>query len=513
MTINTRRMFALLLAVFLALSLFPGAAFAAEDGTSTEPETTEPEESTTDPPLEERPIEEIWAELEAALPEAYYDESNPDDPYSRGIPQDNFFPEEFYMDPASFPSLFTTESDFPAEMWDNDVLDSLQYIGYDVAYLKSINRLYDYNYMASRLLTNAPEALSDVGYSGAVWVNGDGTVEDSTTVTGYAPNVARFEKYWVNDPTPTKTVTVKAGETAKVTFQNQWRGQAQIIKTATNGGSVAGWHFEVKDSNGTVVGNYLTDATGIITLDLEPGVYTVTETDGAYQYWVNDPTPTKTVTVKAGETAKVTFTNQWRGQVQIIKTATNGGSVAGWHFEVKDSTGTVVGNYVTDSTGIITLDLEPGTYTVTETDGKYEYWHNDPTPVKTVTVKAGETAKVTFQNQWVGKAKIVKTATNGGTVEGWEFTITDARLGNSAEESERILKEVKSCISILCLMMLLLHTEKCWRGIILPNSWVSCAIFRCLRMVLLTRWRCRNWRSVPSLKSYKTVLTAVCRSS
>ena len=234
------------------------------------------------------------------------------------------------------------------------------------------------------------------------------------------------KKYWVNDSTPTKTVTVKAGETAKVTFQNQWRGQAQIIKTATNGGSVAGWHFTVKNSSGTVVGNYVTDATGIITLDLEPGTYTVTETDGEYKYWVNDPTPTKTVTVKTGETAKIIFQNQWRGQAQIVKTATNGGSVAGWHFEVKNSNGTVIGNYVTDSTGIITLDLEPGTYTVTETDGKYKYWHNDPTPVKTVTVKAGETAKVTFQNQWVGKGEIVKTTTNGGTVEGWEFTITDA---------------------------------------------------------------------------------------
>lgn len=233
-------------------------------------------------------------------------------------------------------------------------------------------------------------------------------------------------KYWVNDPTPTKTVTVKAGETAKVTFTNQWRGQAQIVKTATNGGSVAGWHFEVKDAAGKVVGNYTTDATGIITLDLEPGTYTVTETDGAYPYWINDPTPTKTVTVQAGQTAKVTFTNQWQGQAQIVKTATNGGSVAGWHFTVKDSSGNVVGNYTTDASGIITLDLEPGTYTVTETDGANKYWVNDPTPTKTVTVKAGQTTKVTFTNQWRGQAQIVKTATNGGTVEGWEFTIKDS---------------------------------------------------------------------------------------
>ena len=233
-------------------------------------------------------------------------------------------------------------------------------------------------------------------------------------------------KYWVNDPTPTKSVTVVAGQTAKVTFQNKWRGQAQIVKTATNGGSVEGWHFTVKDSAGNKVGDYVTDSTGIITLDLEPGTYTVTETDGEQKYWLNDAEPTKTVKVVAGQTAKVTFKNQYRGQAKIIKTATNGGSVEGWHFSIFTADGTKIGDYVTDSTGIITVDLEPGVYTVKETDGEYPYWHNDPEPEKTVTVKAGETAEVTFLNEWVGKAKIIKTLANpeAGTVEGWQFTIS-----------------------------------------------------------------------------------------
>ena len=234
------------------------------------------------------------------------------------------------------------------------------------------------------------------------------------------------QQYWENDPNPTRTVTVKAGQTAKVTFTNKYQGEAQIIKATTNGGTVAGWHFEVKNSSGTVIGSFVTDSTGIITLNLEPGTYTVTETDGESQYWQNDPNPTKTVTVKAGQTAKVTFTNKYQGEAQIIKTTTNGGTVAGWHFEIKNSSGTVVGNYVTDSTGVIALALEPGTYTVTETDGEKEYWENDANPSKTVTVKAGQTAKVTFTNKWLGKAKVIKTATNGGTVEGWTFTIKNA---------------------------------------------------------------------------------------
>ena len=253
---------------------------------------------------------------------------------------------------------------------------------------------------------------------------------------------ATTDKYWVNDATATRKVTVKAGEMASVTFTNQWKGKAQIVKTATNGGSVSGWHFTVKNSSGTKIGDYVTDSTGIITLDLEPGTYTVTETDGAQKYWVNDATPSKTVTVKAGQTAKVTFTNQYRGQAQIIKTTTNGGTVAGWHFTVKNSSGTKIGDYVTDSTGIITLDLEPGTYTVTETDGVQKYWVNDAAPSKTVTVKAGQTAKVTFKNQYRGQAQIVKTTTNGGTVAGWHFTVKNSsgtKIGDYVTDSTGII--------------------------------------------------------------------------
>ena len=239
---------------------------------------------------------------------------------------------------------------------------------------------------------------------------------------------AEIAKLYYCDSMNPQAVTIVAGQAASVSFHNKLNmGVAKIVKVATNGGSVAGWHFTVKDSAGKVVGNYQTDSSGIISLSLLPGTYSVSETDGFYKYWVNDPNPTKTVTVKANETATVTFTNQYRGQAQIIKTATNGGSVAGWHFTVKDSAGNVVGNYVTDESGVITLDLEPGKFTVIETDGKYAYWHNDPQPTKTVTVNAGQTAKVTFTNQWIGKAKIVKTTTNDGTVEGWEFTIKNSK--------------------------------------------------------------------------------------
>ena len=249
--------------------------------------------------------------------------------------------------------------------------------------------------------------------AGTMWVkelgNTDSTINALYTCTSTNP----------------QKVTIASGQTTTVDFHNTIRtGKCQIIKATTNGGTKAGWHFEVKDSSGTVVGNYVTDTTGIITLDLQPGTYTVTETDGEYEYWHNDPSPSKTVTVKAGETAKLTFQNQWVGKAKIVKTSSNGGTVKGWEFTITDTGGNIVGTYTTDATGSILVELNSGTYIVQETDRNDIYWYCDTEP-QTVTVKAGETATVTFHNQWIGKVKIIKTLTNpeAGNVEGWTFDI------------------------------------------------------------------------------------------
>lgn len=143
--------------------------------------------------------------------------------------------------------------------------------------------------------------------------------------------------------TPNMTITINAVN--KLTT-----GTAKIVKTITNGGTRAGWHFTVKNAGGSVIGSYVTDSTGVIALNLTPGTYTVSETDGAALFWVNDPNPTRTVTVKANETSTVTFTNQWLGQAKIVKTTTNGGRVDGWTFTIRNAGGTFVGKYQLIST-------------------------------------------------------------------------------------------------------------------------------------------------------------------
>ena len=81
-------------------------------------------------------------------------------------------------------------SDLPDNMVDSAILRALEYTGYDVQQQKNDGTLYQYGSYGSR----TPSAiLSNITYNGTP--SGQETVADSSTVTGKAPNIARFEQY------------------------------------------------------------------------------------------------------------------------------------------------------------------------------------------------------------------------------------------------------------------------------------------------------------------------------
>lgn len=81
-------------------------------------------------------------------------------------------------------------SDIPDEMLDNVYLDALAYTGYDVQGLKDNGQLFKkYGSMVSDSI------LSDISYDTGFANEGTETVTDSSTISGKAPNLARFEKY------------------------------------------------------------------------------------------------------------------------------------------------------------------------------------------------------------------------------------------------------------------------------------------------------------------------------
>ena len=102
-----------------------------------------------------------------------------------------------------------------------------------------------------------------------------------------------------------------------------------------DGGSVAGWIFEVyRASDNKLVGTYTTGADGSITTDyLLPGKYVVKEIieeDSLYRCESENP---QTVTIAAGQTAEVHFSNRLKpGEISILKVNQKGEPLEGAEF-------------------------------------------------------------------------------------------------------------------------------------------------------------------------------------
>lgn len=174
-------------------------------------------------------------------------------------------------------------------------------------------------------------------------------------------------------------------------------GNLKLKKTSEDG-KIAGISFTVTgdDFNETVT----TDANGELQLEnLVPGVYTVTENAAAFY----EPQQPQTVTVKAGQTAEVSFSNQLkRGALEVTKTAEDG-FVHGVTFRLFGTAdcGQPVDEYAkTDETGIAVFEDIPigSNYTMEEVDVPGRYIVPVPVCIKIVW---NEVTKQTVENRLV----------------------------------------------------------------------------------------------------------------
>ena len=263
----------------------------------------------------------------------------------------------------------------------------------------------------------------------------DGTITSGNILPGtyYVKELDTSSGYWSCDNS-VHTVTVSAGKTASVTVTNTHHGRVQIIKTTNTGENLSGWKFGVySDAACTkaVAGSpFTSSASGTITTgNLLPGTYWVKEIDesAANPDWDYDK-DVKKVTVSAGETASVSFSNTHFGYAQIYKTTNTGKDLGGWKFNIYSDNACknlVAGSpYVTDSTGLAMARLLPGTYYIREEDEISEHpdWVYD-TQVHKVTVVAGQKASIRVENQQMGRINLIKATPDGGPVSGWIFEI------------------------------------------------------------------------------------------
>lgn len=217
-------------------------------------------------------------------------------------------------------------------------------------------------------------------------------------------------------------------------------GSIRLTKTTEDGKNLSGWKFGIySDAACTklVSGPHTTDSGGKISAaGLSAGTYYVKElghTDSAVgeMYYCSGANPQK-VTVTAGAAATVSFTNKRNtGGVKIIKTMPDGGSTAGWKFEVYDSDNELVGSYTTASDGTILTDyLLPGTYTVKEIIPEDSPYTCDAPNPQIVAISAGQTAEVTFTNRMKpGEIRIQKTDTHSEPLAGAEFLLEWSKDG------------------------------------------------------------------------------------
>ena len=172
-----------------------------------------------------------------------------------------------------------------------------------------------------------------------------------------------------NPVTTETTVQIKDGVNANVRLVFNAGGTLNIY--ALNGDEVglAGMQVEVTTIEGTRVGTYTTDATGIIKVPgLNAGWYVVTVTKAPDGYTISEVNQSQNVEVTSDGTAEVKFRFGQTYGVQIrTSVEQTGAMVAGVEYKITRLDGSIVGTYTSDDMGLVYVNLEPGWYVIEQT--------------------------------------------------------------------------------------------------------------------------------------------------
>ena len=228
-------------------------------------------------------------------------------------------------------------------------------------------------------------------------------------------------------------VTVVAGEDTVDEWLNREQGLGWFYKQTNTGESVEGWHITIYADEACTEELYkvITNEDGRAGYYMDPGIYWAKETGDEYgrfedEYWLVDKT-VRQFEIKPHEDVSVTFSNTHYGQLQIVKTVNGEGSVAGWQFKVIDSSGAEIDGspFTSDENGEIKVDnILPGVYTVQELIPEGSFYYCTSENPQTITVKAGETAQVSFTNAMRhGQITIEKVDSRGEPLAGAKFML------------------------------------------------------------------------------------------
>jgi len=261
--------------------------------------------------------------------------------------------------------------------------------------------------------------------------SGSFVVTDLDPETTVVVKETRAKDGYILDDIP-QTVIIKSGKAAVLEFRNQPKGNLIINKLDASDKKtpLKGVTFKITYADGRYVdaadgkistkGLYYTDKNGQIILADVVGTVVVTEVETIRGYRIDEAERSQTVQVNPDDTQILTFYNQPLSGILIhkIDSETRKG-IYGVRFLVYDSGKNPVGEYTSDQNGYVYVNDLPGggKYYVRELEAAEGYLSDDQ--LKTIYVKDGETAEITWKNTPVkGQIQIMKYAAEDNNVTG-----------------------------------------------------------------------------------------------
>lgn len=344
-------------------------------------------------------------------------------------------------------------ADLPDNMIDSPILRALEYTGYDVQAQKDDGTLYQ----SGSYSTNTPAAVrSNIHYGTSL--SGKETVADSTTVTGLAPNIAKFEQYglccagFVTYYVCNYLPNIEGADTQFITDAinaTGWNSQAVVTWQKALDNLISAGQIEKIGTSPTNVDRTKLAPGDLIIFGNEEdatthiAVYSGTYNGRDFMIHVGSDVGPEIMPVdwmsNSANGAKTSDPNGYyhvpenmiksEGNIDVYKTSTDGAKLAGASFVATSTTNPSLQYYIgpTDSNGYASVSgVEYSTYTIKETvfPSNYREYGTSSWTVTLDKNTPNNTATINAINEIIpGSCKIIKVSEDN-KVDGINFTIT-----------------------------------------------------------------------------------------
>ena len=230
------------------------------------------------------------------------------------------------------------------------------------------------------------------------------------------------EGYVIDDAQ--RIIHLRANDTAEFVFTNTQKPGLRLIKTSADGSPMKGVTFRIaRIEDGSRYLDRTTDENGeILVSDLEPGIYSVTETATLPDHILD--TTEYHVELSPGRTSELRLTNDKRPSLTIHKSdADTDEPVAGAVFTVKAADGSTVTEVTTGTDGTVTVEnLLPIVYEVIEKSVPEPYLLDAPSQL--ITLQPNWDSDIYFENHKKPTLTIQKIdSITGSPIQGALFQV------------------------------------------------------------------------------------------